>query len=282
MSEKSNKTSGISRRNRSLMRRQNGVFQDLWASLRLIHLWRALAWEDLMQRFRRSILGLSWIVVSFALLIFILVVLFGRNSPTRTTYEYLVYLCLGMAIWTYLSAIVSKGVMAFAGNSAWIKSTPAPFGVLAFRTIYAGILELLVLLVFVVPISLYLVVPDPIHLLYLLGAIGVYAINSVSICLLLGSLGAWSSDVQQLIPAIMRIAFFATPIFWEYETSSGLRRYMADYNPFTHFVEIIRAPLMGTDPSQINWMVVGFITTVSMILSFAIFKFARTRLPVWV
>ena len=264
------------------MRRQSGVLPDLWASLRLHHLWRALAWEDLIQRFRRSILGLSWIIISFGLMIAIFVILFGRNSPRLTTYEYFVYLSLGMAVWTYLSSIVSKGVMMFASNSAWIKSTPAPFGVLAFRTIYSALLELLILLLFVVPIALVLSVPSLVQLVHLTAAILIYAINSVSISLLMGSLGAWSSDFQQLIPAIMRITFFATPIFWEYEGSAGIRRYMADYNPFTHFVEIIRAPLMGFEPSQTNWIVVGSITFTGLVLSFIIFKFARARLPVWV
>lgn len=271
-----------SRKNRALMRRHGGVLRDLWASAKLHQLWRALAWEELIQRFRRSILGLSWIVISFGLMIGIFVILFGRGSPSLTTYEYTIYLGLGLATFTYLSAIVNKGTSMFAANAGWIKATPAPFAVLAFKTVTASFLELLILLALMIPVSLAANIPNGIQVLYLLAAIVLYLINSVTISILMGCLGAWSSDFQQLVPAVMRITFFATPIFWEYEWATGLRKYLATYNPFTHFVEIFRQPLMGSAPSMTNWIVVGAITIGALIISTIVFKLARQRLPVWV
>ena len=282
MTHLSTQTTVQSRRNRVLMRRHGGVFHDVWAGVKLHQLWRALAWEDLIQRFRRSILGLAWIILSFGMMIGIFVILFGRESQNLSTYEYTIYLSLGFATFSFLSSIITRGTSMFVTNAGWIKATPAPFSVLAFKTVASSFMELLILLSLIVPVVIFLTPPPSLHILWLFLAIILYLVNSVSITILMGCLGAWSSDFQQLIPSLMRITFFATPIFWEYEYASGMRKYLATYNPFTHFVEIFRQPMMGEAPSASNWMVVCSITIVAFILSIVIFKSARERLPVWV
>ena len=98
----------------------------------------------------------------------------------------------------------------------------------------------------------------------------------------MGCIGAWSADFQQLVPAIMRIAFFATPVFWDYDGRGGMRVQLAHYNPFTHFLEIFRSPLLGHYPTATNWIVVLSLTAILWVLAILAFKFFRSRLAAWV
>lgn len=269
-------------RRAELMRRTGSVWQDLSASLRLHHLWRALATEDLVQSYRRASLGVGWILISFALMVLVFVLVFGRSSPARSEYEYTLYLATGLLAWTVLSGGVTKGVSVFAANGGWIKSTPAPYSVLVFKNLYNVLLETGIVSIFVVPMVVIYGIPSPELLGMLILAFLVYAINLIWTNLLLGSIGAWSSDFQQLVPALMRIAFFATPIFWDYEVGEGRRKLLATYNPFTHFVEIVRAPLMGEQASMTNWTVVLSVTLTGCIAAVFAFKIAKPRLSAWI
>ncbi len=269
-------------RRSDLMRRHDNVIDDLMAGMKLHHLWRALAWEDLIQRYRSSTLGIVWIAVSFWAMVAIFVILFGRTSPNLTQFGYMIYLATGLCAWNFIQAGVTKGSAVFAGNGGWIRSTPAPLSILVYRSVLAVIYEVLIIFVLVVPLALYFHIPDLVGVGIILIGVILFVLNLVFLSLFLGAIGAWSADFQQILLAVMRIAFFATPIFWEFEPSVGLRRAMGLYNPFTHFVALIREPLMGHTPTAINWAVVGVATLFVLVAGTITFKYSRKRLAAWV
>ena len=54
------------------------AFQDWSKSARLVPLWSNLALEDLRDRYRRTVLGLTWIIASFGLFVAVKVFVFGQ------------------------------------------------------------------------------------------------------------------------------------------------------------------------------------------------------------
>jgi len=264
-----------------LMRRPVGMIDDIVYSFRLHALWRALAWQDVIQRYRRSVLGIVWILFSYLLMIGVFVVVFGRSSQVRTPAEYTLYLASGLMVWNYFSAVVTKGVVIFAANGGWIRSTPAPFAILAFRNVYSNLLETLITVPVVVVLAMSLGTLALVNMPWLVLAIFLLLINGVSAGLLFGSIGAWSNDFAQLVPSIMRIAFFATPIFWEYDAAQGARLFMANINPMAHLVEMARAPILGQAPTQLNCIVAFSLTLGMATFSLLAFKLCRPRLAAW-
>lgn len=267
---------------RRVLRRNRSAIGDLVSSLRLYELWLALAKENVTQRYRRAALGVGWIAISFLLMVAIFVLVFGRSSPARTEFEYTLYLATGLMAFTFVSTMVTGGCAIFGSNGGWIKSSRAPLGVLVFSTIASSYFEMFILAFIVLPLVVIHSIPNPEHLLVFGAAILIFGINAIWCCLLLGSIGAWSADFQQFVPAVMRIAFFATPIFWDYEVTEGRRLLLAQYNPFTHFVELFRRPLMSEMPSETNWIVVGSITLGGWVVALIVFSHAKRKLAAWV
>ena len=73
-------------------------------------------------------------------------------------------------------------------------------------------------------------------------------LNGAAVTLLIGMVSARFRDIPQLINSIVQIVFFVTPIMWKPELLRT-RSYIAEFNPFYHLVEIVRAPLLGQMPS---------------------------------
>jgi lipopolysaccharide transport system permease protein len=46
----------------------------------------------------------------------------------------------------------------------------------------------------------------------------------------------------------MRVGMFLTPVFWVYDGAGGVRGAFYHWNPFTYFLEIVRAPILTGEP----------------------------------
>ena len=57
---------------------------------------------------------------------------------------------------------------------------------------------------------------------------------------------------------------------------------LATLNPFYHFIEIFRAPLVGQVQSWTHWAVVGVITVVGWSLALIALRNYRSRVAYWV
>jgi lipopolysaccharide transport system permease protein len=56
---------------------------------------------------------------------------------------------------------------------------------------------------------------------------------------------------------------------------------MLDLNPFYHFIQIVRAPLLDQEPSLENWVVSISIAVVGWIVTLMLFGRYRRRIAYW-
>ena len=88
-------------------------------------------------------------------------------------------------------------------------------------------------------------------------------------------------DIPQIIASFIQIVFFVTPIMWKPEVLRG-HVYIADVNPFYHLIEIVRAPMLGAVPSDLNYAVVLAVTVLNLIVAIAFFARFRFRISYWI
>ena len=133
-----------------------------------------------------------------------------------------------------------------------------------------------VFIVFDLPLS-------PLSLISLLG-LGVLILNGFWLTVFFGIAGARYRDLTEVITAIMRIAFLATPIIWlpMERGSDGIMGAFLTYNPFYHYLELIRAPLMGNDIAPVSIAVVLTITSIGGLFTFFFYRRLHFRVPLWI
>jgi ABC-2 type transport system permease protein/lipopolysaccharide transport system permease protein len=108
----------------------------------------------------------------------------------------------------------------------------------------------------------------------------VYFINAVCLCIVLGFLSARYRDGIQIIQSLMNILIFMTPIMWRKEML-GDKQILADVNPFTHFIDIIRAPLLGLELSTLSIIYVLLFTIVNIMSASYLYRKFKNRLVFW-
>ena len=78
------------------------IDRDLLAGIRAWRLWTMLGWNDIRQRYRRSVLGPFWITISMAVFITLLGVIYSHIFKIELK-TYLPYLSLGYIIWGFIA-----------------------------------------------------------------------------------------------------------------------------------------------------------------------------------
>jgi ABC-2 type transport system permease protein len=289
-------------------RRFERAVADLRDGVANRELWSHLGWQDIKQRYRRSVLGPLWITLSMAVTATGLGLLYSQLFGASVS-AFLPYLTVGLIVWTFILGCLTEGSDTFIANEGLIKHLPAPLTVYALRTVWRLSLMLAHnMIVYVVVLAIffgtlrqpYQIVAEYEHaivqpglgwpMLIAIPAALTIAVNGVWVVLLFGVVSTRFRDVPQVITALSTLLFFLTPIVWSTdilqhrfpETGGGARQLIYELNPLYHFLQILRAPLIGNEQSWHHWAVVGVCTVIGWTLTMVVLRNYRARVSYWV
>jgi ABC-2 type transport system permease protein/lipopolysaccharide transport system permease protein len=253
---------------------------DIKEGLALWPLWLRLGWNDILQRYRRSMLGPFWLTASMSVMVISLGVLYAElfNSPIR---DFLPYLCVGLLVWNLISSFMTEGGSLFTGAESYIKQIRLPYSIYIFRSAWSKLIIFFHNIIIYFCLLLYFEIwPGAAGLLAIPGLI-IVVVNGAVATLFIGMVSARFRDVPQLINSMVQIVFFLTPIMWQPALLHN-RIYIAEFNPFYHLLEVVRAPLLGHVPAAESYAVVALISVLNVVIVGAFFARFRSRISYWV
>jgi ABC-type polysaccharide/polyol phosphate export permease len=252
---------------------------DLVQGLRQHELWLTMGLQDLRRRYRRSILGPLWLTLSLVILVAFLGALYGRLMRVSAE-RYVPHVALGFIAWQFIHGTMSSGCNVFIRNKGWIINVRTPLALFVFRMVW----EHLIMMGHNASVYIGVAVFFSIHAgavgLLILPAVVLLMANAIWVGLLFGTLCARFRDIPQIVESLMRVAFFITPVIWMPD-QLGEREYLAFFNPFTYFVELVRAPLIGKVPSARTWGLALTVSVSGWALAGLVFARFRARVPYW-
>ncbi len=252
---------------------------DIVRSFRRTSLWATPGWFDFILAYRRTLLGPFWETVAMALWVGGLGVVFSYSLGAGDT-QYLAYVSVGVVVWFYMSSLATTSANLFRSKDSLILSTNNPSYTYVLRHIVASMARALwhvPVLVAVLAMSAW---PSPLQMmLSVLGGAGIL-LTSLWVAALIGLAGTRFADAHHGLSLAMRFLFFATPVFWRADALGG-RSMIAKANPFTHFLDVVRAPLLGEPVADGAWTVVLATNAVGIVLTVLIYGQYNRRLVFW-
>jgi ABC-type polysaccharide/polyol phosphate export permease len=252
---------------------------DLMAGIQMYQLWGRLGWNDLIQRYQRSLLGPIWLTLSMGILIGALSYLY--SSLFKMDIEsYLPFLAVGFILWQLISGILLDSCNVFTSTEGIIKQIKLPFSVHIYRLLWRNFITFLHNAVVIVVVITYFDRPIDWTILFIIPGLIIIFLNGISFGFLLGMLCTRFRDLNPTIVSLIQLAFFVTPILWEPSLIPD-RQFLLFYNPFYHFVESVRAPILGTGIATETWLILIVITLVGWILVLPVINKVRRNLVYW-
>jgi homopolymeric O-antigen transport system permease protein len=250
---------------------------DIFQALRKTPLGFMLGMRDAFSNYRLAALGPLWITLQAALWVSMLSYIFF-DSLGGGEYIFVVYVATGYVFFQLGSNIINDGVTAFRRDAGTILNIPNPTFLSITRVFWKSILIWCVHIP--IAIGAFVIFSDQHVFLvgYFVFGMVLFCLTMVGAALLLANICLLIPDLAFLTQAVMRILFFGTPIVWQVEQRAGLRRAIAEVNPFTHLIEIVRAPFMGVAPDTLSIAVALCACLLVWLLGFFIFAAMKPRL----
>lgn len=204
---------------------------------------KQLVAQQLILRYRRTLLGYLWTLINPLLMMSVMAVVFSTlfKADLKT---FAVSLFAAMIPWNFFSSVVTQSGSSFINNEGLIKKIYLPKVIFPLSITFALLIDSLLsfLALFAIIVALggtlswsLLFLPISFLLLFLF-ALGLGLIMSIAT--------VFFRDLQHVILIAMQGLFFLTPILYKHDALAGKVAWLVGMNPVTPFIALFRAPLI--------------------------------------
>jgi ABC-type polysaccharide/polyol phosphate export permease len=246
---------------------------DFTSSLRMSQLWFTLGNNDIVSRYRGSVLGPFWITLTTLTFIVGIGILYAGIMKTPVD-QYLPLVATGIVIWNFINQMILDGADTFVAVSHILRQTAIPLPLFIWRSTWRNILIFAHQLPVLIAVALWF------HYLlrinFLGAALGFVLIifNVTWFSFLAAIICARFRDLQQVLASSMQLLFFISPVIWVAKDGAGYSNIMK-INPILHMLNVTRNPMLGK-PIDVNSIV--FLVILAMLgWSATFFLFASVR-----
>ena len=205
---------------------------------------REVAYSQYAVRDQNSILGLLWSFLNPLLTMGVLFAYFRMNAG-RDVKHYAIFLLLGMIHYTHFANSTSAAMNSLIVSAQLTRHAILPKEVLVIGSVLATSVEFLVSMLMCVILAGFTGIPVSWALLGVLLVVVLQFLFVMWVSLLLSSARVFVKDLSHVYQVLLRLLFFATPIFYAAEfLESPLAQQMIRFNPLAGLIGLSRTSVI--------------------------------------
>lgn len=246
---------------------------ELWAYREL--LW-FLAWRDIKVRYKQTAIGACWALLQPLAATLTFTVFFGRLAGLPSDgLPYPLFALAGLLPWQLFTFSLSESSNSLVANKNLVAKIYFPRLIMPLAATAVGLMDFAVALAAMGALMVYYgVAPGPAAL-----AVPAFALMAVAAAL---SLGLWMAalnvryrDVRYLLPFLIQLGMFATPVVYPASLVPEEWRTLYGLNPMVGVIEGFRWSLLGGPPPGPMLIASGAVTL--LLLAGGLWYFRRTE-----
>lgn len=253
-----------------------------WRAIAVGELWRYrellyfLVWRDIKVRYKQTVIGAAWAILQPVCTMVIFSIFFGAFARIPSDgVPYPIFVYAGLLPWVFFANAVSQGGVSLVSQTHLLTKVYFPRLFLPAASIGVGLIDFA--LSFAVYIGLmfwYAHTPGPAILLAPVLA-GLTAVTALGVAVLLSALTVVYRDFRIVVPFMVQIWFFLTPVVYPVTIVPESWRWLMALNPMTGIIGGFRAALLG---QPMDWPALSAAVVVSCgALVVGILYFRRTE-----
>lgn len=211
--------------------------------------WR-LTTREVTQRFKGSMLGLVWAVLTPLLTAAVFTLVFTGIFPQRwpgrsgAPLDFALILLVGMSVHSVLAEALSRAPHLVVGNASYVTKVVFPLEVLPVVTTLAALVNLCITLGIVLLGNL--LVNGSLHwtALFLPLVLLPYLVFVMAAVAFIAACGVFLRDIALVITPVVTLMMFLSPVFFPLEAVPEAWRFLIRMNPITPIMEQARTVLL--------------------------------------
>ena len=254
--------------------------------------WMAIDWRELIQsrelfdtlvmrdikiRYKQTVLGVAWAVIQPLLTMVVFTFVFGKVAAVKPPpgIPYALFVFAGLVPWTFFTNAVSGSGLSLINQQQLLTKIYFPRIFVPAATAGAFLVDLLIgLLLFGLLLPIYHYTPSwAILTLPLLAALSFVA--ALGLGLTLAAATILFRDLRFVIPFMLQILMFASPVFYPPAIMDRSFQYLTALNPMTGIIVAYRWAILGM-PMDLAIVAISTVTSFALLV-FGLFFFRRTE-----
>lgn len=252
-----------------------------WSSLGLRELWRFrelmyfFIWRDIKVRYKQTILGGAWAIIQPFCTMVIFSVFFGKLAKIPSeSIPYPIFSFAALVPWTFFANGVSLSSTSLVSDSNLVKKVYFPRLALPIAKVMSGIVDFVLAFAMLIGFMFYYHIEPTGRVIWVPVFLLIALITAWGVSIWFSALHVQFRDVQYIIPFLVQIWLFATPIAYPSTLLPEPWRTVYGINPMVGVVEGFRWALLGTKMTSGPMVLVSAFTSVILLVG-GVYYFRR-------
>lgn len=250
-----------------------------WVSLNLRSLWEYrellyfLTWRDIKVRYKQTALGAVWAILQPMATMLIFSLFFGRLVKVPSDgLPYPLFAFAALVPWTFFANGLNQSSNSLIASANLLKKVYFPRLAIPIATVLAGVVDFILAFVVLLLLIAYYRITPTINIVWTPLFLALAFVTSLGVGLWMSALNVKYRDVRYVVPFLIQIWLFATPVAYPSSLLSQPWRTIYGLNPMVGVVEGFRWALLGTNTAP-GLMVAASSATALLILITGAFYF---------
>lgn len=216
---------------------------DLWDYRELLYFF---VWRDVKVRYAQTLLGAGWAIVQPLMTMVVFSVFFGRLAKMPSDgLPYQAFALAALVPWTYFAAALSAGSISVGGYQHVISKVYFPRLLIPFAAVVAPLVDFAIAFAILLAVMAWYGIVPGAALVWLPALMLLSVATAAAASVWLSALNVRYRDVRYVIPFIVQIWLFATPVAYPASLVPEKWRPLYGINPMAGVVEGFRWALLG-------------------------------------
>jgi lipopolysaccharide transport system permease protein len=238
-------------------------FSSLWRYRELLYF---LVLRELKVRYKQAALGAAWAVVQPVFAAAIFTIIFGMFAHLPSDgLPYVLFAFAGVLPWTYFGEALRRASTGLVEDSELIRKIYFPRLVLPTAAVIAPLVDFLISLAVLVVLMIWYHISATPSLLLLPAFVVMNVGLALAFGLWLGPLNVRYRDVKQILPFLIQVWMYASPVVYPLSMVPERWRPLYSLNPMVGIIEGFRWTLLGTAAPDATAMALTAASTIVLL-----------------
>lgn len=252
-----------------------------WAAAGLPELWRYrelllfFTWRNILVRYKQTVLGVAWAVLQPVFLMIVFSVAFGKLAKIPSDgIPYPVFAYAALLPWTFFASSLTQASGSLVSSASLLSKVYFPRLAVPFAAVLSALVDFVAAFGVLIGLMIwYGRYPHLIAIAVVPGLILLTIVTALGVGLWLSALAVRFRDVQYVVPFVVQLWLFATPVVYPASLVDGTWHTVLGLNPMAGVVEGFRWSLLGSGTAP-SWMLLAssIVAVIALVSGLAFFR----------
>ena len=231
-------------------------FIEVWHYHELLYF---LTWRDIKIKYKQTVFGIAWAILQPFLTMVVFSIFFGRFTKVPSDgIPYPVFVYIGLLPWSFVSSALSRSGNSLIASSNLITKVYFPRVIIPLSASISVLIDFFFASTILVGMMFfYNFIPDIYGIIMVPVLILLTLIVAVGSGLWLSALSVEYRDFQYVIPFLVQIWMFTTPVIYPLTIFPDKYRWILSLNPMGGIIDAFRASILGHQPMNWNLLIIS-------------------------